>query len=373
MAGRDIGSVVLPDADLKLYLDASVEERARRRTAQWGHPPDGAEAAEILAELRRRDRIDSTRPVAPLRIPDDALIINTDGNTFDETVAMVEGAIRDAETDAVRDEADDDRRSRPADAARGPPAVEPAAVGNASLFIRLTDWFGRTMVRCLTRVRVDGLDNARGLTGPLIVAANHVSNADGVLVASWITPVIGRRIYLLGKQEALDWPLIGLGLRHNGVLGIRRGAADLEAFRAAKHILDEGHVLGIFPEGTRSPTGALQEAKDGLAILALRTGATILPVGVAEHGPLLAARQTAPVRRLGGPARRPAVQARRGDQGPATARRPGCCDRPRSWAGSPACCRRASAAPTPIGSARTSSGLDRPRSRTARTGAERAA
>lgn len=152
----------------------------------------------------------------------------------------------------------------------------------ASAFIRLTDLVGRTIVGALTRVRVDGLEHARGLTGPVIVAANHASNADGVLVASWITPAIRRRLYLLGKQEALAWPLIGLGLRFNGVLGIRRGAADLEAFRAARHILDEGHVLGIFPEGTRSPTGALQEAKDGLAILALRTGATILPVGVAN-------------------------------------------------------------------------------------------
>jgi cytidylate kinase len=100
MAGRDIGSVVLPDADLKLYLDASVEERARRRTEQWGHPPDGTAAAEILAELRRRDLLDSTRPVAPLRIPDDALIVNTEGNEFDETVDMVAAAIRDAEADA---------------------------------------------------------------------------------------------------------------------------------------------------------------------------------------------------------------------------------------------------------------------------------
>ncbi len=151
-----------------------------------------------------------------------------------------------------------------------------------SLFIRLTDLTGRTIVRSLTRVHVDGIENAHGLTGPVIVASNHASNADGVLVASRITPAIGRRIYLLGKKEATEWPVFGLGLRLNAVIGIRRGAADLEAFRAAKHVLDEGHVLGIFPEGTRSHTGALQEAKDGLAILALRTGATILPVGCAN-------------------------------------------------------------------------------------------
>ena len=170
------------------------------------------------------------------------------------------------------------------------PAAARSARGNddrplpdhPSPFIWLTDLTGRTIVRALTRVRVEGLANAHGLTGPVIVASNHVSNADGVLVASWITPAIDRRIYLLGKQEAVEKPLLGLGLRLNSVIGIRRGAADLEAFRAAKHVLDEGHVLGIFPEGTRSPTGALQEAKDGLAILALRTGATILPVACAN-------------------------------------------------------------------------------------------
>ena len=54
----------------------------------------------------------------------------------------------------------------------------------------------------------------------------------------------------------------------------------MEAFRLAIRILEAGHVLLIFPEGTRSPTGALQEAKDGLATLALRTGATIVPIGV---------------------------------------------------------------------------------------------
>lgn len=97
MAGRDIGTVVLTDADLKLFLDASVDERARRRTEERGLDPDGEEAREILDALRRRDHLDATRAVAPLRIADDARIITTDGNTFEETVAAVVGAIRDAE------------------------------------------------------------------------------------------------------------------------------------------------------------------------------------------------------------------------------------------------------------------------------------
>ena len=100
MAGRDIGTVVLPDADLKVYLDASVEERARRRTEERGLDPASDEAQAILAALRRRDELDSTRPVAPLRPANDARIISTDGNTFEDTVDAVVGAIRDAEARA---------------------------------------------------------------------------------------------------------------------------------------------------------------------------------------------------------------------------------------------------------------------------------
>ncbi len=98
MAGRDIGTVVLPDADLKIFLDASVEERARRRTEERDIAVDGPEARWILAQLRRRDDLDRNRAVAPLRPADDAIHVVTDGNTFDQTVAAVVATIRAAET-----------------------------------------------------------------------------------------------------------------------------------------------------------------------------------------------------------------------------------------------------------------------------------
>lgn len=97
MAGRDIGTVVLPDADLKIFLDASVEERARRRIEERQVAPDSHEARFILAQLRRRDQLDSTRAVAPLRPAEDAIHIVTDGNQFSETVAAVIAEIRAAE------------------------------------------------------------------------------------------------------------------------------------------------------------------------------------------------------------------------------------------------------------------------------------
>ncbi len=97
MAGRDIGTVVLPDADLKIFLDASAEVRARRRAAERGLAPDSADALAILDQLRRRDDLDRNRTVAPLRPAEDAIHIVTDGNRFEETVAAVANAIRDAE------------------------------------------------------------------------------------------------------------------------------------------------------------------------------------------------------------------------------------------------------------------------------------
>ncbi len=89
MAGRDIGTVVLSDADLKLYLRASAEERARRRALERGLDPEGDEAAAILDSLRRRDEIDSGRAVAPLRIAPDAVVVVSDGLAFAETVRRV--------------------------------------------------------------------------------------------------------------------------------------------------------------------------------------------------------------------------------------------------------------------------------------------
>ncbi len=89
MAGRDIGTVVLPNADLKVYLDASVEERARRRYEELLALGQNVTLEMVLEDLRRRDRIDSQRPVSPLRAAPDAVVIDTDGLTLDEVVERV--------------------------------------------------------------------------------------------------------------------------------------------------------------------------------------------------------------------------------------------------------------------------------------------
>jgi cytidylate kinase len=90
MVGRDIGTVVLPEADLKIYLDASVEERAKRRYQQLQERGVKADYSKILKMLRKRDKKDSTREIAPLRVAEDAVIINTDHMTVIDVVQKIE-------------------------------------------------------------------------------------------------------------------------------------------------------------------------------------------------------------------------------------------------------------------------------------------
>ena len=94
MAGRDIGTVVLPDADLKVYLDASIEERARRRYADFLEVGNEVSQEIVLGDIRRRDRIDSEREVSPLRPADDAVIIDTEGLSLDDVMDRVIGLVR---------------------------------------------------------------------------------------------------------------------------------------------------------------------------------------------------------------------------------------------------------------------------------------
>jgi cytidylate kinase len=93
MVGRDIGTVVMPDADLKIYLDASVEERARRRYLELVEKGEPANYDDVLIAIEKRDAFDSGRKEAPLQPADDAFIIDTTGLSVEEVLEKVEELI----------------------------------------------------------------------------------------------------------------------------------------------------------------------------------------------------------------------------------------------------------------------------------------
>jgi cytidylate kinase len=94
MAGRDIGTVVFPDADYKFFLTASVEERVRRRATQMEARGEPADPEKMRLEVIERDRLDSERTVAPMRPADDAVVIDTDDLDLDGVVARVLELVR---------------------------------------------------------------------------------------------------------------------------------------------------------------------------------------------------------------------------------------------------------------------------------------
>jgi 1-acyl-sn-glycerol-3-phosphate acyltransferase len=149
-------------------------------------------------------------------------------------------------------------------------------------FLSLLTFTGRVFGRSLSRVALEGAVDQIPREGPVILAANHASNLDAIEIGAWLIPGLGRRIHWLGKKELFAWPIVGWTATHGGVHPVDRGGADVEAFRLAQRILDEGQILFVFPEGTRSPTAELQPPKDGLAMLALRSGATIVPIGISN-------------------------------------------------------------------------------------------
>ena len=112
--------------------------------------------------------------------------------------------------------------------------------------------------------------------GPLIVASNHLNNADPPFLAR----ALGRPPIFMAKKEMVEKPVIGALFRAWGAFPVRRGEPDRAALRAAEDVLRRGEVLLMFPEGTRSRTGAMNHAHPGTGLIALRTGAPILPMAI---------------------------------------------------------------------------------------------
>lgn len=266
MEGRDIGSVVLPMARCKIFLTASVQERARRRARQSGRGTSAEVLDTVAAELRARDRIDSTREHSPLRMAPDAHLVDTTSMDREQVIARILELAR---------------ASRPGSGGyEGPPRfwmdhyrwVQP----KAAPFIRL-----------LVRLEVHGADHQNELRSGAVYACNHISG--------WDPPVLGalidRQVAFLAKTELFRWPL-GPAIRWVGAVPIVRGRYDARAFEVTRDHLRAGRNVAIFPEGTRKPVGRPGPVKRGLGILVESVGAPWVPCLVRGTVSLRQARKT---------------------------------------------------------------------------------
>lgn len=131
------------------------------------------------------------------------------------------------------------------------------------------------IIRLWARWQVRGVENVPK-EGPLIVVANHMNLVDVLILAV----SLGRKATFMAKEELFRPKLQSYIMYSLGTFPVRRRQVDLQAIRRAKQVLDDGGVLIIFPEGRRSDDAQLQAGKHGSAMIALRTGVPILPVGI---------------------------------------------------------------------------------------------
>lgn len=146
----------------------------------------------------------------------------------------------------------------------------------SALFYRFAKLVIGLILIIWTRKQVVGLENVPR-QGPLILASNHVNLLDPPLLAVLML----RRIVYMGKIELWRTPIIGPLYTLAGFIPVRRFEGDLAALRKAEETLRQNQVLGMFPEGTRSGKPGLGKGQPGTAIIALRSGAPIVPVAVA--------------------------------------------------------------------------------------------
>ncbi|HUF07399.1 MAG TPA: lysophospholipid acyltransferase family protein [Candidatus Binatia bacterium] len=128
--------------------------------------------------------------------------------------------------------------------------------------------------------RIDGIERVPR-SGAFLLVANHCSQLDPPLLG-WATGYqVDRIVHFMAKDEMRRWPVIGWLADRAGVFFVRRGERDRAAQRLALDLLAEGRPVGVFPEGTRSRDGRMRAARPGAALLAMRSGVPIVPVGIA--------------------------------------------------------------------------------------------
>jgi len=136
-------------------------------------------------------------------------------------------------------------------------------------------WFFRLMFRILGGFRSVGAENMPS-SGGVILAPNHVSYADPPAVGCGIR----RQVHYMAKEELFRVPILGRLIRIVGAFPVRRGSADRAALKKAVELLNEGKVICIFPEGTRSTNGQLQEPELGIGLVALKSRAPVVPAAI---------------------------------------------------------------------------------------------
>ncbi len=281
--GRDTGTVVFPHADVKIYLVASLEERARRRREQLLAQGGGQTVEELAQDIAARDAYDSGRAIAPLRKADDAAEIDTTGMTIPEVIQAVCSLIQANRKNVADEEAAFPPVSSPTSgkgavsAAPGPAKKWPLCrMVQGPLDTRLYRFaygFIPPTCRMLFRMKISGTEHIPA-QGPVLLVSNHRSNLDPFFIGSSFP----RQVHFMAKAELWKVRPLGRAIDLLGSFPVNRGEADRAAVKHALETLEAGAVVGMFPEGHRQKSGQLGQIQTGVSLFALRPGVVTIPM-----------------------------------------------------------------------------------------------
>ena len=248
--GRDIGTVVLPDAWLKIYLTAAPEARAQRRYDELIRKGQETTFEAVLADVIARDEQDMNREVDPLRVADDAQVVDSTDMNQQQVIDNILLRVKMRKGEKLE---------------------------KKGTYLPLYR-YGLPVVACLMKllfpVTFHDLENAQQ-DAPCIMISNHLSMLDPVYLA-----MANKRYHVrfLGKKELIKNPILKWFFDKLGMIAVDRHNTDMAAIRSCMKVLKDGNVLGVFPEGTRHKEGVMQDLESGIALIALRSKATLVPV-----------------------------------------------------------------------------------------------
>ncbi len=250
MDGRDIGTVILPDAEVKIFLTASPKARAKRRYDELISKGKDVTFEQVYKEMVQRDRNDSTRAVAPCVKAKDAILLDNSKLNQEQTVDKIIKIIR-------------------------------KKTGATTGFYSVMKAIFAPLIRFFLNIKATGTENVPKDKGVLF-CSNHIAAVDIIAIGA----TCPRQITCIAKKELFSIPLLGALVKALGAVKIDRGGSDVGAIKTSVSAIQDGKIVTIFPQGHRCPgvNPATTPIKHGTGLIAYHSGCDIVPISIKMKG-----------------------------------------------------------------------------------------
>lgn len=260
LEGRDIGTNVFPNANIKIYLDASVDERVKRRLKQNLEKGIESSEEEVRKNIEFRDNNDKTSKIGPLRQAEDAIYVDTSDLSIKEVEDKLYKLIKKQKRNSWWIE-------------RG--YITRKDTWHKRLARKVIKGFLAGLYHIAFKVKITGKENL-DLDEGFIICSNHINYLD----AAAIVLLNKKFVRFVAKADLYRIPPISYLGHVFDVIPIKRGKNDLASIKMCLKALKNKEILGIFPEGTRKGLEKNVKVKNGAVFLAAKAKSKIVPVGI---------------------------------------------------------------------------------------------